>query len=114
MKKVVRLTESDLIRIVKRVITEDDLKLFGARFKENSDDTPEILYMYKSGETTGAWNFDDVNKRLCIEAKKRRSFCFSDSELFSSFDSKKFKKGEKGNFEIKSDDGGKTAIMIIK
>ena len=113
MKKVIRLTESDLMRIVKRVIMEDDLKLFGARFKKDSNDTPEILDMYKSGETTGTWHFDDVNKRLCIEAKKRRSFCFEDSELYSDFDSKKFKKGEKGNFEITSEDG-KIATMVIK
>ena len=92
---------------------EDDLKLFGARFKKDSSDTPEIFLMYKSGETTGTWYFDDVNKRLCIEAKKRRSFCFEDSELISDFDSKKFKKGEKGNFEITSEDG-KLATMVIK
>ena len=113
MKKIIRLTESDLVRLVKRVIMEDDLKLFGARFKKDSSDTPEIFLMYKSGETTGTWYFDDVNKRLCIEAKKRRSFCFEDSELISDFDSKKFKKGEKGNFEITSEDG-KLATMVIK
>ena len=112
MKKIVKLTESDLMRIVKRVIMEE--QRFGSRFEKSSEDTPEILDMFKMGEVSGKWHFDEPNKRLCIDATKRRSFCFSDSELYSDFDSKKFKKGEKGNFEIKSDDGGKTAIMIIK
>ncbi len=105
MKKVVRLTESDLARIIRRVINEEgNFSLFGPRFKKSSDDTPEILDMYKSKETSGKWHFDDINKRLCIEAKTRRSFCFSDSELYSDFDSKKFKKGETGDFTITSDD----------
>ena len=115
MKKVIRLTERDLTRIVKRVINETQQGLFGPKLKKDSSETPGILDMFNKGETSGTWYYDDNNKRLCIEAKTRRSWCYSDSNPdLSDFDSKKFKSGEKGNFTIESKDGGKTAILKIK
>jgi hypothetical protein len=115
MKKVIRLTERDLTRIVRRVINETQQGLFGGRLTKTSEDTPEIMSMFNKGEVSGTWHYDDSRKHLCIEAKTRRSWCYSDSNPdLSDFDSKKFKSGEKGNFTIESKDGGKTATLKIK
>jgi hypothetical protein len=110
MTKVIKLKESDIHRMVKRVLNES----INERIKIEGHS--EVLSMYKNGETTGTWYFDQDNKRLCIEAKTRRSWCLSDSnpDLDNPFDSRKFKKGEKGTFTITSNDEGKTAILIIK
>jgi hypothetical protein len=53
MKKIVRLTESDLARIVKRVVSEQILNESGSRQPENSQIIGNELY--RKGYEEGKW-----------------------------------------------------------
>lgn len=59
MKKVVRLTESDLIRIVKRVISENSIPTYDYIFARNdgyTDSTPaQKLYFISNGDSFDVW-----------------------------------------------------------
>ena len=59
MKKIIRLTESDLVRIVKRVISENTLPTFDYIFTRNdgvNEPTPgQKLYFISNGEKFDVW-----------------------------------------------------------
>ena len=64
MKRIVRLTESDLTRIVKRVISEQDAmsfanKLFGNKSTGQSV-ADSVKYYIEGASITNWWNKDDI------------------------------------------------------
>ena len=89
MKKIIRLTESDLVRIVNKVIKES---MYRAKFGDTDhwvDDEGEHTYFDKDLEDTGYYEFDydpysevenfedipeDIKKRLFGDEKYGRTF----------------------------------------
>ena len=89
MKKIIRLTESDLVRIVNKVIKESK---FRAKFGDTDhwvDDEGEHTYFDKDLEDTGYYEFDydpysevenfedipeDIKKRLFGDEKYGKTF----------------------------------------
>jgi repressor of nif and glnA expression len=71
MKKIVRLTESDLTRIVKRVINEDDIKIGSRPASEYILD-----YLNDRGGSIGERDVKDVMKDLRELEKEIKLFWF--------------------------------------
>jgi hypothetical protein len=82
MKKIIKLTESDLTRIVKRIIQENQSKIDDILDKISRDGyeklTPKEKQYLKHYSETGEYPDDDLTTRKSMEDYKGEPFTFGD------------------------------------
>lgn len=67
MKKVVKLTESDLVRLIKKVINESDKKRPAKRIEEKPSFYDEIRGYLREYITGGCVKFDVTDKYIVVD-----------------------------------------------